>query len=97
MWFANPSCPKCGARAVSVLGRVLTAMPLVPDSVNGEPGFDFGSDPEILWDTQETVTAAGDAVRLTCPKHHHWWTAERETAPEPTPSVPSTPIQGDLL
>jgi len=42
MRFVNPTCPKCGSRAVSVLGHVLTAMPLETDSVNGEPAYEYG-------------------------------------------------------
>lgn len=92
MRFIHPVCPKCGGRAVSMLGSVLTVMPLLPDSVNGEPGYEYGTSSEIEWDTEEPLETE-HGVQLTCAKGHHWWT---RGAPEPPPSEnkPETFIPG---
>lgn len=47
MRFVHPNCPRCGDRAVSMLGHVLTSMPLVEDSVNGPPNYEYGVSSDI--------------------------------------------------
>jgi hypothetical protein len=90
MRFIHPNCPKCGARAVSLLGHVLTAMPLVTDSVNGEPGYEYGCSSEIEWNTETPVESDLEEVQLTCGKRHMWWTLE-------SPDTPPTEIKPEPL
>lgn len=78
-----------------MFGTVLTVLPLVTDSVHGEPGYDFGaSSSEIDWDTEEPLETE-DGIELTCAKGHHWWSLG---APEPPTSItqPKLPFpEGD--
>ena len=76
MRFIHPNCPKCSGRAASMLGIVFTSMPLVTDSVNGKPGYEYGHSSEIEWNTQMPLASHVDELRLTCAKGHHWWTLE---------------------
>lgn len=95
MRFIHPNCPKCGGRAVSMLGHVLTAMPLVTDSVNDEPGYEYGVSSEIEWESQTPVASDLDEVRLTCAKGHHWWTPESTDVPPSQPEPEPLFSEGD--
>jgi hypothetical protein len=81
MRFVHPNCPTCDNRAVSMLGTVLTAMPVETDSVNGEPGYEYGVSSEIAWETEEPLESHLHEVQLTCTKRHTWWTLLEEEEP----------------